>query len=87
MPNINITKIEILNAKKIVQLPLPPPLLKVMSASFSFLLIWLVCLTKSTCETRKNIFYFTLKALFVLEIIKFEIFRHSNVMTSSNAQA
>ena len=30
-----------------------------------------VCLKDSTCKTRKNAFYFTLKALFVLEIIKF----------------
>ena len=26
---------------------------------------------ESTCETKKNTFYFTLKAIFVLEIIKF----------------
>ena len=30
-----------------------------------------VCLKESTCETKKNVFYFTSKALFVLEIIKF----------------
>ena len=29
------------------------------------------CLKESTCETRKNIFYLTSKALFILEIIKF----------------
>ena len=34
-----------------------------------------VCLKESTCETRKNIFYFTSKALFVLEI-----FRSTNVI-------
>ena len=28
-------------------------------------------LKDSTCETRKNVFYFTVKALFVLEKIKF----------------
>ena len=28
-------------------------------------------LNESTCQTRKNVFYFTLKALFVLEKIKF----------------
>ena len=43
--------------------------LKVVSASF--LLVCFLCLKESTCETRKNLFYFTLKALFVLEIIKF----------------
>ena len=30
-----------------------------------------VCLKESSCETRKNVFYFTLKALFIFEIIKF----------------
>ena len=29
------------------------------------------CLKEGTCETRKNVFYFTSKGLFVLEIIKF----------------
>ena len=43
------------------------PSLKVVSATF--LLVCFVCLTESTCETRKNAFYFTLKALLVLEII------------------
>ena len=43
--------------------------LKVVSATF--LLVCFVCLRESTRETRKNVFYFTLKALFVLEIIKF----------------
>ena len=37
----------------------------------TFLLICFVCLKEGTCETRKNVFYFTSKALFVLEIIKF----------------
>ena len=43
--------------------------LKVVSATF-----FLVCfawLKESTFETRKNVFYFTLKSLFVLEIIRF----------------
>ena len=42
--------------------------LKVVSATFL-----LVCLKlkESTCETRKNVFYCTLKAFFILEIIKF----------------
>ena len=43
--------------------------LKVVSATF--LLVRFVCLKESTCETRKNAFYFTLKTLLVLEIIKF----------------
>ena len=43
--------------------------LKVVSATF--LLVYFVCLKGSTHETRKNVFYFTSKALFVLEIIKF----------------
>ena len=43
--------------------------LKVVSATF--LLVCFVCLKESTCETRKNVFSFTSKALFVLEIIKF----------------
>ena len=35
---------------------------------------FLVCflsLNESTCEARKKVFYFTLKALFILEKIKF----------------
>ena len=51
----------------------PPPYifkaLKVVSAAF--LLVCFVCLKESTCETRKNVFYFTSKTLFVFEIIKF----------------
>ena len=43
--------------------------LKVVSATF--VLVCFVCLKERTCETRKNVFYFTSKALFVLEIIKF----------------
>ena len=43
--------------------------LKVVSTTF--LLVCFVCLKESTCETRKNAFYFTSKALLVLEIIKF----------------
>ena len=43
--------------------------LKVVSATF--LIVCFVCLKERTSETRKNIFYFTSKALFVLEIIKF----------------
>ena len=43
--------------------------LKVVSATF--LLVSFVCLKESTSETRKNDFYFTSKALLVLEIINF----------------
>ena len=43
-------------------------ILKVVSATF--LLVSFLRLKESTCETRKNVFYFTSKALFVLEIIK-----------------
>ena len=43
--------------------------LKVVSATF--LLVCFLCLKGSTSETRKNVFYFTSKALFVFEIIRF----------------
>ena len=43
--------------------------LKVVSATF--LLVCFVSLKGTICETRKNVFYFTSKALFVLEIINF----------------
>ena len=59
--------------------------LKAVSAIF--LLACFVSLKEGTCESRKNAVYFTSKALFILEIIKFKLFRYSNVMTSSNAQA
>ena len=42
---------------------------KVVSATF--LLVCFVYLKDSTCETRKSVFYFTSKTLFVLEIIQF----------------
>ena len=42
--------------------------LKVVSATF---LVCFLRLKESACETRKNV-YFTLKALFVLEIINFK---------------
>ena len=45
------------------------PNLKVVSATF--LLVCFLKLTESTSQTRKNVFYFTSKALFVLEKIKF----------------
>ena len=43
--------------------------LKVVSATF--LLVCFLRLKESTCETRKNVFYFTSKAVFILEIMKF----------------
>ena len=42
---------------------------KVVSATF--LPVCFACLKGSTFEIRKNAFYFNLKALFVLEIIRF----------------
>ena len=53
--------------------------------STTFLLVCFLSLNKSTCQTRKNVICFTLKALFVLEKIKFSYFGFSNFMTSSNA--
>ena len=55
--------------------------LKVVSATF--LVVCFVSLMYSTCETRKGVFYFTLKALFVLEIINFltfQIFKSHDVV-------
>ena len=43
--------------------------LRVVSATF--LLVCFLVLNKSTCQTRENVFYFTSKAHFVLEKIKF----------------
>ena len=43
--------------------------LKVVTATF--LLVCFSNLNESTCQTRKNVFYFTSKALFILEKIKF----------------
>ena len=34
---------------------------------------------------KKCFFYFNSKALFILELMKFQLFRYSNAMTSSNA--
>ena len=59
--------------------------LKVVSTTF--LLVCFVCLKQSTWERKKNVFYFTSKALLIFEIIKFKHFRYSYIMTSSNAQA
>ena len=43
--------------------------LKVVSATFA--LVYFLSLNESTCQAKKNVFYFALKALFVLEKIKF----------------
>ena len=43
--------------------------LKVVSATF--LIVCFLSVKESTYETRKNVFYFTSKAVFVLEKIKF----------------
>ena len=53
-------------------------ILKVVSATF--LLVCFLILNESICQTRKNASYFTLKALLVLEKIKFQYFRFSNFM-------
>ena len=45
---------------------------KVVSATF--LLVYFLSLKESTCEARKNVFYFTSKALSVLEKIEFQNF-------------
>ena len=39
--------------------------------SAAFLLVCFLSLKGSTCQTRKNVFYFSSKALFVLKKIKF----------------
>ena len=57
--------------------------LKVVPARF--VLVYFLSLNESACQTRKNVFFFTTKALFVLEKIKFQNSRFSNFMTSSNA--
>ena len=51
------------------QLELISTSLKVVSTTF--LLVCFLSINESTCQTRKNAFYFTSKALFVLEKIKF----------------
>ena len=43
--------------------------LKVVSATF--MLVYFLNLNESPCQTRKNAFYFTSKALFILKKIKF----------------
>ena len=47
--------------------------------SATFLLVCFVCLKGSTLA------YFTSKTLFFIEIVRFQLFKYSNVMASSNA--
>ena len=56
---------------------------EIITVPTTFLPACFVNLKESTCEARKNVS----KSLFVLEIIKFYLFRYSNVMASSNAEA
>ena len=51
----------------------------------TFLLVCFSILKDSTCETWKNIFYFTLKALVILEKIRFWNFSYSHFIIISNA--
>ena len=44
---------------------------KLKVVSTTFLLVCFLSLNKNTCQSRKNVFYFTSKALFVHEKIKF----------------
>ena len=57
-------------------------LFKVVSPTF--LLVCFLSLDESTCQTRENVIYFTSKALFVSEKIKFQNSIFSNFMTPSN---
>ena len=57
-------------------------LLKVVSTTF--LLVCFLSLNECTCQTRENDFYFNLKALFILEKIKFYYFRFSNFEHQQN---
>ena len=44
-------------------------ILKVVSATF--VLVCFLSLNETTCQTRKNVFCFTSKALFILDKVKF----------------
>ena len=57
--------------------------LKVVSATF--FLVSFLSLDKSTCQIRKNVFYFTSKALFVFEKMKFQNSTVLNFIMPSNA--
>ena len=54
--------------------------LKVVSATF--LLVCFLSLKESSCETRKNVSYFTTKDLFILKKIKFKNFRFLSFIMS-----
>ena len=76
----NENKIVLLNFKE----NQPKWILKVVTAT-----VLLVCFVVSLFSKGEHLwnkekkFYFTSKALFVFEIIKFQLFRFSNIMTSS----
>ena len=45
-----------------------------------------LCLKESTFEMRKNVFYFTLEALFVLEIIRLWLFKSHDIIKCLNTK-
>ena len=55
---------------------------KVVSATF--LLVCFLCLKESFYETRKNVFYFTSKTLFVNQILTFQISKCHDVIKCLN---
>ena len=79
------TKLAELMAPLLIVFLLPWIDLKVVSATFR--LVYFLSQNESTCQTRKNVFYFASKALLVLEKIKFYNSTFSNFMKSSNAWA
>ena len=56
-----------------------------MVVFLTFLVVYFACLKEGTLETRKMFFYFTLKALFILEIyhdiIKYLSMKHETHFT------
>ena len=67
----------VLNLLRIIEFFVQKPCLittqiKCLKVAFTtFLLVCFLNLKKSTCETKKNDFYFTSKALFIVKKIKF----------------
>ena len=59
---------------------------KLKSCIYYILLVCFLSWKESSCETRKNVFYFTSKALFLFGNIKFENFRNSSFIASSNTK-
>ena len=58
-----------------------PITLKVLSATF--LLVYIVCLKESTCETRKNVFLFHFESSFRSsdnQVLNFQIFKCHDVV-------